>query len=82
MSLRKRVRKIETSLPPVEAVLLWVKEMLELGQERFMEETLADPRNPRVLLAKMIGDARHFVTINIVPLAISLLWMRKKSRRF
>ena len=57
MSLRKRVRKIETSLPPVEAVLLWVKEMLDLGQERFMEETLADPRNPRVLLAKMIGDA-------------------------
>ena len=31
--------------------------MLERGQERYSEEMLADPRNPRVLLAKMIGDA-------------------------
>lgn len=57
MSLRKRVQKIETSLPPVEAVLLWLKEMLELGQEQYSEKMLADPKNPRVVLAEMIGEA-------------------------
>jgi hypothetical protein len=57
VSLLKRVQKIETSLPPVEAVLLWLKEMLELGQERYSCEMMADPRNPRVVIAQMIGDA-------------------------
>jgi hypothetical protein len=57
MSPHNRLRRIETSLPPIEAVLLWLAEMLELGQERYSEEMLADPRNLRVLLAKMIGDA-------------------------
>jgi hypothetical protein len=51
------VQKIETSLPPVEAVLLWLKEMLELGQEQYSEKMLADPKNPRVVLAEMIGEA-------------------------
>ena len=57
MSKDKRLQKIETSLPPTEAAILCLKEMLERGQERYSEEMLADPRNPRVLLAKMIGDA-------------------------
>lgn len=57
MSPRKRLQKIETSLPPVEAVLLLLKEMLELGRERYLEELSADGRNPRVVLAKMIGEA-------------------------
>jgi hypothetical protein len=57
MSLRKRVRKIETSLPPVETVLLWLKGTLELGQEGFTRETLAHACNPRGWRAKLVGDA-------------------------
>jgi hypothetical protein len=57
MSLRKRLRRIEISLKPLDAVLLWLKEMLDFGQERYWEEMLADPRNPRIVVAKMVGEA-------------------------
>jgi hypothetical protein len=57
MSLRKRLRRIEISLKPLGAVLLWLKEMLDFGQERYWEEVLADPRNPRNVVAKMVGEA-------------------------
>ena len=57
MSPRKRLHRIETSLPPLEAALLWLNEMLELGQERYSHEMLADLGNPRAVLAHMIGKA-------------------------
>lgn len=57
MTLRKRLQKIETSLTPKEAVFLWLKEMLELSHETYVEKMFADPRNPRVLVARTVGEA-------------------------
>lgn len=57
MNLKKRLQKVETSLTPLEAVLLWLKPMLDLGRQEYCEEMLADPRNPRVVVAKMVEEA-------------------------
>jgi hypothetical protein len=57
VTLSKRLQRIETSLTPTQAVLLWLKEMLDLGQERYWEKLSADPSNPRVVVLKMVADA-------------------------
>jgi hypothetical protein len=57
MTLLKRLQRIETSLTPREAVLLWLKGMLELSHESYLEKVFADPRNPRLLLLKAVAEA-------------------------
>lgn len=37
--------------------MLWLEEMLDLGQKRYMEKMFADPRNPRVLVVRSVGEA-------------------------
>lgn len=63
MSSCKRSHRIECSLPPVEAALLCLEEMLEMGQERYTAELLANPKNPRVGLAERVEEGvRKFST--------------------
>jgi hypothetical protein len=49
MTFTRRLRKIETSLTPKQAVLLWLKETRELTQDEFLEKTVKSsssaPRN-------------------------------------
>jgi hypothetical protein len=57
VSVRKRVQKIETSLPPKEMGLFWLEKILEFGQNRQQEDLWADPRCVRLDVAQKIGEA-------------------------
>lgn len=61
MSLGKRVRRIETSLTPKQAVLLWLKETRHLGLRGFVEDSLRKPRSeaPRARITEMVGNAAY-----------------------
>ena len=57
MSLNKRISEIEISLTPKDAAIGWLKDMVEMGDEAYTQKMLADPRNPRVLVTRMVADA-------------------------
>lgn len=59
MSLAKRLRKIETSLTPKQALLLWLKEAQELGVIEHLEKSFKSPAHelPRARLTEMVGKA-------------------------
>ncbi|HET9410122.1 MAG TPA: hypothetical protein VFO39_22995 [Candidatus Sulfotelmatobacter sp.] len=59
MNLGKRVQRIETSVTPKQAVLLWLDEMLQLGLLGYMEREFKRPMHeaPRTRLTQMVGRA-------------------------
>jgi len=59
MSFRKRLTRIETSLTPKQAVLLWLKEVQQLDPNEFDEKVLKCPMHeaPRVRIPEMAEKA-------------------------
>ena len=59
MSLTRRLKEIETSLTPKQAVLLWLKEAQQLGIVAYMEKAFKSPAHelPRARLTEMVGRA-------------------------
>jgi hypothetical protein len=59
LTRRKRVQRIETSLTPKQAVLLWLRETRELGEIESLEKSLRTPRHekPRFRIPVMVGKA-------------------------
>jgi hypothetical protein len=59
VNLGKRLQRIETSLTPKQAVLLWLKGMLELGLVSYLEKSFAALPNeaPRARIGEMVGQA-------------------------
>lgn len=59
MSQEKRVKRIETSLTPKQAVLLWLKESQQLGLVAYTEKQFNSPMHeaPRTQLTETVGSA-------------------------
>jgi len=59
VNLGKRLQRIETSLTPKQAVLLWLKGMLELDCVSYLEKSFAASPSeaPRFRIAEMVGQA-------------------------
>ena len=59
MSKEKRLKRIETSLTPKQAVLLWLKESQQAGLFAYMEEQFNSPvcEAPRARLTELVGNA-------------------------
>ena len=57
MSLAKRLRKVETSLTPKQAVLLWLKEEQKLGFIERVDKLLKSPAHelPRARITELVG---------------------------
>lgn len=57
MTLKKRLERIETSLTPKQAVLLFLKEILELGPEGYLRMIWLDRKKPWELVSSAVEDA-------------------------
>lgn len=59
MSKAKRLKQIETTLTPKQAVLLWLKEAQQMGLLAYMEQQFNTPMHnaPRARLTEMVGKA-------------------------
>jgi hypothetical protein len=57
--LDQRLQRVETSLTPKQAVLLWLKETLELGFRGFFEKILTSPSDqlPRARISQNVAKA-------------------------
>ena len=59
MSFTKRLTRVETSLTPKQAVLLWLKEVQQLDPNEFDEKVFTGPMHeaPRVRIPEMAEKA-------------------------
>lgn len=57
MTLKKRVERIETSLTPKQAVLLFLKQILDLGLEGYIRMIWLDRKKPRELVSSAVENA-------------------------